>query len=225
MKKANDVLGPIFLKAKLRSPDTPDEQYGELTHTAVAEMIRMAHLAERDHFLDIGHGIGNVCLQVAYASKCTTFGIEVRKDLLSLSKNLYEEVTRNMPYTMTWITLKKGDLRTALAVGKVPFLSKMSCVFVNNKHFQPELQKTLLSQLHLAPSSCKVISTEPLIPSSSSSHSSSSSSSDEDGDYNNLFEPTVEKVEVENGYVATEFVNKQARHRTEKIVLHMYTRK
>eukprot|EP00980_Cylindrotheca_fusiformis_P020452 scaffold7504_cov97-Cylindrotheca_fusiformis.AAC.5 len=66
-------------------------QYGRLLPRAMKKlMTKILDLSQEDIFLDIGHGIGNACIQAAFTFGCESRGIEVVYD-----RNAVAEVFRD----------------------------------------------------------------------------------------------------------------------------------
>ena len=63
------------------------------------EIFRLANITEYDTFLDIGHGIGNACLQAAYTQGCKVKGIELvheRNIIANVFKDNFEVILNRM---------------------------------------------------------------------------------------------------------------------------------
>jgi precorrin-6B methylase 2 len=59
-----------------------------LTHSitvALQLLFLLLRLKRLDVFLDVGHGVGNFCLQAAYCTGCEARGIEVVRDRYNVS--------------------------------------------------------------------------------------------------------------------------------------------
>lgn len=74
--------------SKVRTEDSETQhnaQYGRFLPGATYTLFRVLRLKRSDIFLDVGHGIGNSCLQAAYCTGCEARGIEVVKDRFNIS--------------------------------------------------------------------------------------------------------------------------------------------
>lgn len=110
-----------------------------------------------DIFLDVGHGIGNSCLQAAYCTGCESRGIEVVKDRFNISldfQNALGEMTRwvdkqeNRMRVPGKIVLRHGDLADP---AKHNWLVRANKIFVNNFNgvFAERMQAQEASSWHL----------------------------------------------------------------------------
>eukprot|EP00934_Nitzschia_sp_Nitz4_P002494 Nitzschia sp. Nitz4//scaffold267_size26297//22673//25031//NITZ4_008273-RA/size26297-augustus-gene-0.21-mRNA-1//-1//CDS//3329544917//2484//frame0 len=87
-------------------------QYGRILPKAMKTMLnKILCLSHNDVFLDIGHGIGNTCLQAAFTTGCEARGIEV-----VFGRNSIAEVFRD-----TMVNLNQSHV-TPRMVGKVTLL-------------------------------------------------------------------------------------------------------
>ena len=55
-------------------------------------LFHVLHLKRSDVFLDIGHGVGNTCLQAAYCIGCEARGIEIIKDRYQVSLDFAQKL-------------------------------------------------------------------------------------------------------------------------------------
>ena len=100
----------------------------------------MLRLKRSDVFLDIGHGVGNTCLQASYCTGCESRGIEIIKDRYDVSLDfanqigeLAREQLNNNEYNRTRVPgeviLRRGDLSDGALHN---WLARANKVFVNN---------------------------------------------------------------------------------------------
>lgn len=76
------------------------ENVGELTVTGVSILASACDLTERDVFVDVGSGIGNVVTQVALETAVRAcIGVEVRVDIALLGRRLIESHANKYPNT------------------------------------------------------------------------------------------------------------------------------
>ncbi|KAE9029632.1 hypothetical protein PR001_g11484 [Phytophthora rubi] len=98
-------------------------------------MDALEPLTERDIFLDVGAGIGNVLAQVALATKVSKcIGVEVRGELCSLGT---ERMLRNVDMypLLRKVFLKSADVRNLLLSAQPPTCDA-TIIFVNNFLFE-----------------------------------------------------------------------------------------
>jgi Histone methylation protein DOT1 len=55
-------------------------------------LFLLLRLTRQDVFLDVGHGVGNFCLQAAYCTGCEARGIEVVRDRYNISLKFMTEL-------------------------------------------------------------------------------------------------------------------------------------
>ena len=67
-------------------------QYGRFMPWATSVMFQVLRLKRSDVFLDVGHGIGNSCLQAAYCVGCESRGIEVVRDRFGISQGFQARI-------------------------------------------------------------------------------------------------------------------------------------
>lgn len=113
-----------------------ETQYGRLLSEPTSKMLNdVMKLDKTKVFLDIGHGIGNTCLQAAYTIGCNTRGIEVdsgRNDwAIQFSKGLKELSLLDgiELFEPGHVDLRLGKLQD---VAFRDFLTRADAVFVNN---------------------------------------------------------------------------------------------
>ena len=115
--------------------------YGRTNFGAMKKIIDMTNLSVSDIFLDIGHGIGNACLQAAFTVGCEARGIEVVPQRCMISKFLTETMMEQLK------EIKHSECLTMRKIGKIylregsvvdpslkTFLSSANVVLVNNSH-------------------------------------------------------------------------------------------
>lgn len=91
-------------------------------------------LKQDDVFLDIGHGIGNTCIQVAFTAGCEARGIEViagRYDVSEVLSSQMTTLTQEYPGRKVGkVILRKGELQDKT---HLEFLTDgVTCAYANN---------------------------------------------------------------------------------------------
>ncbi|KAE8966012.1 hypothetical protein PF011_g28088 [Phytophthora fragariae] len=104
---------------------------GELLPSGVADMLAaMEPLDERDVFLDVGAGIGNVLVQVALTTKVSRcIGVEVRGELCSLATRHIQRHAHAYPL-LRKVHLMAADVRDVLLSIQAP-TSDATVIFAN----------------------------------------------------------------------------------------------
>ncbi|KAG1694315.1 hypothetical protein DVH05_021667 [Phytophthora capsici] len=119
---------------------------GELLPAGVAQMLEaMEPLDERDIFLDVGSGIGNVLVQVALTTKVNKcIGVEVRDELCAIATHRISRNIKTYPLLQK-VTVKAADVRDVLLATQPP-TSDATIVFANYFLFEEDAKLTSLAQ-------------------------------------------------------------------------------
>jgi cyclopropane fatty-acyl-phospholipid synthase-like methyltransferase len=64
-------------------------------HVAKHLLVNILQLKDDDVFLDLGHGIGNICIQAAYTIGCEARGIELVKARHLVAKDVLRSLTES----------------------------------------------------------------------------------------------------------------------------------
>ena len=72
------------------------ETYGELHPPFVEDIIRKTQLSKDSIFVDLGSGIGNVVLQLAYQVGCKCIGVEIRKELHDIAIDMHKSLLQKI---------------------------------------------------------------------------------------------------------------------------------
>lgn len=130
------VVGPRI--AELRKYESfSSTVYGELLPNFVEDnIIRLGGLGPGKLLVDLGSGVGNVPIQAALQTGCTSFGIEVMEAPADIANEQLEQVkirARMWGVTMGDVELVRGDMLEDPRVSEL--MSKADVVLVNNKVF------------------------------------------------------------------------------------------
>lgn len=149
-----------------------DHIYGELLHPFISKiLVEQMAMTSDQVFVDLGSGVGNVCLQAALEIGCESWGCEVMEKACNLAEAQAREFAAR---AMLWgikpgeVHLERGDFRKSLAMHEA--LKRADVVLVNNKAFTSQLNDDLVRMfLDLKPG-CKVVSLRSFVADSKSSH-------------------------------------------------------
>ncbi|KAJ3402121.1 Nucleosomal histone H3-Lys79 methylase [Chytriomyces hyalinus] len=133
--------------------------YGEVKHSLVSELLQRVQLGANDTFLDMGSGTGNVALQVAAQTQCTSYGIEVMPNPSRLARDQANEFqARCAAYGVPCgpIHVWQGDFTEDEMCHGV--LQRADVVFVNNYAFDAKLNLRILERFLDLKDGCVVIS-------------------------------------------------------------------
>ncbi|PHH77862.1 hypothetical protein CDD80_132 [Ophiocordyceps camponoti-rufipedis] len=137
-----------------------DHVYGELLHPFVSKiLVDQARMTSDQLFVDLGSGVGNVCLQAALEIGCDSWGCEVQENACNLAEAQKDEFAARC---MLWglepgrVHLERGDFRKNSAIHKA--LKRADVVLVNNKAFTAQLNDDLVRMFLDLKTGCKVVS-------------------------------------------------------------------
>lgn len=110
--------------------------YGELMPTLIDEIVSITNTNESSLFLDLGSGVGNVCVQASLQSGCRTFGVELMKAPARVAVNVEAQArirARMWGLRMGEVALEESDMLKSAEVDRL--LSQADVVLVDNKVF------------------------------------------------------------------------------------------
>jgi len=131
-----------------RYKNMSSQTYGESNMPLVSKLVAEIKQMEGQIFVDLGSGVGQVCMMVAAlsrASKC--FGIELMPNPAHYAANLlanFQSRAQQSGVTLCPIELIHGDFLQSEAVKTA--LSSAGLVYINNPSFAPELNLQVLSE-------------------------------------------------------------------------------
>jgi H3 lysine-79-specific histone-lysine N-methyltransferase len=139
-----------------------DNVYGELLPPLVSEMLSGAELKSDQVFVDLGSGVGNVCLQAALETGCESWGCEVMDNpckLAELQAKEFPARARMWGLSVGKVHLLKGDFLANQKIGEV--LKRADVVLVNNQAFSPDLNSKIMDRFLDLKDGCRIISLKP----------------------------------------------------------------
>jgi len=122
--------------------------YGEIIAPSVDYLLSIIELTEDDVFLDLGSGVGKLCLQVLMRSTAKkVYGIEAHEIRHSISEHAWKKVKRKRPYF--------GKSNRELIFLKDNFLnfdfSPVTVIFMCSTCFGHELMESIATKINDAP--------------------------------------------------------------------------
>lgn len=149
-----------------------DYVYGELLHPFISKLlVEQIKMTLDQVFVDLGSGVGNVCLQAALEIGCESWGCEMMENACNLAELQIKEFDARC---MLWgikpgkVQLERGDFRKNPVIHEA--LKRADVVLVNNKAFTSQLNDDLVRMfLDLKPG-CKIISLRSFVADFKSSH-------------------------------------------------------
>jgi protein-L-isoaspartate O-methyltransferase len=84
----------IVAVKKLRRVDGSESRYGKILPLLVRQLIDELKLRRGVRFVDVGSGIGLVCLLIALVTGADVYGIEIRDDLHAIALQIAAEVKK-----------------------------------------------------------------------------------------------------------------------------------
>jgi H3 lysine-79-specific histone-lysine N-methyltransferase len=139
-----------------------DNVYGELLPPLVSEMLGVAELKSDQVFVDLGSGVGNVCLQAALEIGCESWGCEVMDNpckLADLQAKEFPARARMWGLSVGKVHLLKGDFLANDKIGLA--LKRADVVLVNNQAFSPDLNSKIMDRFLDLKDGCRIISLKP----------------------------------------------------------------
>ncbi|PHH87145.1 hypothetical protein CDD83_9260 [Cordyceps sp. RAO-2017] len=149
-----------------------DHVYGELLHPFISKiLVEQTSMTSDQVFVDLGSGVGNVCLQAALEIGCESWGCEVMDNACNLAEAQTKEFSARC---MLWgvkpgkVHLERGDFRKNAAIHDA--LKRADVVLVNNKAFTSQLNDDLVRMFLDLKSGCKVVSLRSFVADFKSNH-------------------------------------------------------
>jgi len=115
----------------------------EITCEGVTMLVKMVeNISIHDIFLDVGSGIGNVIAQIALQTPVGfTYGVEIRKDVVSLSKRLMAKQMVKYPALSKVWQIDQDICRLSEAV--IAKLRKVTILYSSNQLFEEDAKLRL----------------------------------------------------------------------------------
>lgn len=149
-----------------------DFVYGELLHPFISKLlVEQTKMTSDQVFVDLGSGVGNVCLQAALEIGCESWGCEMMENACNLADAQIKEFEARC---MLWgikpgkAHLERGDFRKNTAIHEA--LKRADVVLVNNKAFTSQLNDDLVRMFLDLKLGCKIISLRSFVADFKSSH-------------------------------------------------------
>jgi H3 lysine-79-specific histone-lysine N-methyltransferase len=121
-----------------RSVPFSNETYGEAKPNLIKDIIQRLKITQKDSFVDLGSGIGNVVMQASMDTGCRAVGIEKEMGryqaavrLLKQCRELQPDVHGRVEFYQKDLMVDKDDIEKVLLGATV--------IFVNNYSFGEEL--------------------------------------------------------------------------------------
>ena len=105
-------------------------------YSFISDIVHITNLQQGKHFLDLGAGVGNVVLQAALQSGCSSTGVEIMPKAAEISRSQHAQLEARLRYwglSMGEVELIEGDFRV---VNLSKQLAKADVVLVNNFAFE-----------------------------------------------------------------------------------------
>ncbi|KAG6885032.1 hypothetical protein C0993_006448 [Termitomyces sp. T159_Od127] len=140
--------------------------YGELMPSLAYELIEITRLREDSLFLDLGSGVGNVCVQASLQTGCRSYGIEVLPGPAKIAREMKEHLAvrcRMWGVRLGEIELEEGDMLKSSRVNEL--IPQADVVLVDNKVFDEKLNEALRPKFLDLKEGAIVISLKPFVSS------------------------------------------------------------
>ncbi|KAI0809016.1 S-adenosyl-L-methionine-dependent methyltransferase [Irpex lacteus] len=140
------------------------EVYGELLPPFVTEIIKTTGINQNTLLLDLGSGVGNVCLHASLATGCRSYGIELMPAPAKLARSQHEQFQarcRMWGLQMGEVELEEGNMLESRRTDEL--LKQADVVLVNNKVFKESLNEALRSKFLDLKDGAIVVSLQPFV--------------------------------------------------------------
>ncbi|KAF5377175.1 hypothetical protein D9615_006438 [Tricholomella constricta] len=140
--------------------------YGELMPSLAHEMIEITKLNEDSLFLDLGSGVGNVCVQASLQTGCRSYGIELMPGPAKIAREMREHLEvrcRMWGVRLGEIELEEGNMLESPRVNEL--IAKADVVLVDNKVFEESLNEALRPKFLDLKEGAIVVSLKPFVSS------------------------------------------------------------
>ena len=142
-----------------------DNVYGELLPKLCNTIFRETKLKSNHNFVDLGSGVGNVVLQAALQTGCSSHGCEMMPnacDLAELQKREFVFRCRLWGLAPGSVHLERGDFLTNPTT--LSALKSADVVLINNQAFTPALNDALIMHFLDLKDGCRVVSLKSFVP-------------------------------------------------------------
>lgn len=132
-----DKIFSRFTKSDVRQPSGQENlNTGEISPKGVSTILEQVALTDRDIFVDIGSGIGNIIAQVVMQSPVrAAVGLEIREDLANKSREALRDASATEP-RLFLAGVITGDIKS-LSQADSDELKMATVVYSNNQVFKP----------------------------------------------------------------------------------------
>ncbi|GLB36625.1 putative histone methyltransferase that specifically methylates histone H3 to form H3K79me [Lyophyllum shimeji] len=140
--------------------------YGELMPNLAHEMIELTKLTEDSLFLDLGSGVGNVCVQASLQTGCRSYGIELMPGPAKIAREMREHLEvrcRLWGVRLGEVELEEGNMLESARVNEL--IPQADVVLVDNKVFEQSLNEALRPKFLDLKEGAIVISLKPFVSS------------------------------------------------------------
>ncbi|KAG6919463.1 hypothetical protein DXG01_005722 [Tephrocybe rancida] len=140
--------------------------YGELMPSLAYEMIQITKIGEDSLFLDLGSGVGNVCVQASLQTGCKSYGIELLPGPAKIAREMKEHLEvrcRMWGVRIGEVELEEGDMLKSTRVNEL--IPQADVVLVDNKVFEQSLNEALRPKFLDLKEGAIVISLKPFVSS------------------------------------------------------------
>jgi H3 lysine-79-specific histone-lysine N-methyltransferase len=133
---------------------SPEQYLGEVSMASVTALLKVLEIQQKDVFMDVGAGIGNIIAQVALQSLAhQVLGIEIRESAVLVAKQILADTAIRYPQLLK-ITMLDGDIRASETIAHDIVLSctilySFNKVFDHTSNMAIEALSCQLSRLRL----------------------------------------------------------------------------
>jgi [histone H3]-lysine79 N-trimethyltransferase len=142
-----------------------DNVYGELLPRFCSTIFKHTRLNSSHTFVDLGSGVGNVVLQAALQTGCSSWGCEMMPNACELAALQHSEFTsrcRLWGLAAGKVHLERGDFLHNASIGQA--LKLADVVLINNQAFTPALNDRLIMHFLDLRDGCRIVSLKSFVP-------------------------------------------------------------
>ncbi|KAK7041733.1 Nucleosomal histone H3-Lys79 methylase [Paramarasmius palmivorus] len=151
---------------KLRSSTVYGELLPPLVSTLLTTHCPALYTSPKATFLDLGSGVGNICVQASLQTGCFSYGIEIQRNPSEVGNKMlgaWGNRVRMWGLQTGDVELEEGDFLGSKRVDEL--MGKADVVLVDNKVFEGKLNESLRPKFLDLKEGAVVISLAPFVPS------------------------------------------------------------
>lgn len=156
----NELYSSFSNDIKQITLNTTNELYGELYYYSFVKLLKYLQITEKDHFLDIGSGLGKIVFQVFLTTDAASVtGIEINNNRYIIANKIKDTISRQLPDLFIFNNL--NNFRSLNLINgdflKHDF-NHINIIYVCSTVFSLELLNTIAEKINTMQNVKKIIS-------------------------------------------------------------------